>query len=89
MLTLVILANLVALGVDVMLGIRVYEKYVVLPRLRQERHAYLTFEYGMAKSAQRKRNKQVNDKLRRTHEVLLFPVANGKNIKLISARKVA
>ena len=89
MLTLVILANLVALVYDVVLGIRVYEKYVVLPRLLQERHAYLTFEYGSAKSAERKRNKQVNDKLRRTTETLLFPVANGKSIKLVSARKVA
>ena len=58
--------NLVLAGLNVNLGFRCYEKYVVLPRLRAERAHFLEFAFYRVAGLHRKRIKAVNDKLSKT-----------------------
>ena len=50
---------------DLYMGIRVYERYVSLPRLKELRDKELEIQYLRAKLAEKARRKQVNDLIRR------------------------
>lgn len=76
---ILILVNLALLVYDLKLAYGIYERRVILPRLRAERDAVLSVKYAEAKVAQSKRNKQVNDKIRRAPKnVIKFPVPTRK-----------
>jgi len=79
------LACLGALGVDIYLGIRVFAKYVTLPRLLAERKLYLENAYLRARVAELARRKAVNDKIRRSGEKAR--VAKGKTILFPRVKK--
>lgn len=75
---LCVLGILAMIPVDMYLGLRCYERYIALPRLKDYRKQTLELQYVRAKLAEKAMRKSVNDRIRRAGKKALVKI--GKTI---------